>query len=400
MKYSILIPTFNAGKYIKPCLQTILEQGYTDVEIIVSDDHSTDDTFKYLKTIDDARVTIISPPHEMSMTEHWEWLLGHARGEWIMFVGQDDGLQSYFFELADALTQEAESKGLKTIASKRAYYFWPGCEKTYGNVGVNYHAMPYSTVKNCLWNTILALGGFITYFDLPQMYTTSIFHRSFIAQSKKLQGGKVFTTHPQDANLAALACILEKKYLYSAIPLGWVGTSPKSAGFSVSASVNDELKNIYLRKIAASTLSCHPIIGSFENCSAPLYFYGALLKIATLNTWPKKRFMESRLVKYVVFAAHLIARRKKMGVEGYNVFIAHVKNNGCSIKTIEYFVKSIEWLKKHNYFTRIANRRMLKRYGLKSYYLEQGKCKDLAIESVQVKQMVQKDMLDGFTHNN
>ena len=37
-------------------------------------------------------ITILHTQESLSMTEHWEWALSHAKGEWRIFVGQDDGL--------------------------------------------------------------------------------------------------------------------------------------------------------------------------------------------------------------------------------------------------------------------------------------------------------------------
>ena len=96
------------------------------------------------------------------------------------------------------------------------------------------------------------------------MYTTSLFHRSLIEEAQKLQEGKLIITHPQDANLAAIVCILEKEYLFSYTPLGWVGTSPKSAGLAISHNSSPELRAIYLDKIQKSKLLCHPLAGDFR----------------------------------------------------------------------------------------------------------------------------------------
>ena len=101
IKYSILIPTRNGIKYLPFCIKSILSQDYINFELIVSDNHSTDGTWQYLKSIHDNRVKIIKPVHSLSMTDHFEWLLSHAGGEWIILLGDDDGLQPYFFELSD-----------------------------------------------------------------------------------------------------------------------------------------------------------------------------------------------------------------------------------------------------------------------------------------------------------
>mgnify|MGYP000642041826 CR=1 FL=1 len=237
-KYSIIIPTYNGVKYLPTCIETIISQEYSDYELIISDDHSTDGTREFLDTLVHKNISIIYPSEPLSMTEHWEWALEHAKGEWQIFVGQDDGLQAYFFKLADRLTAEAKGKTLRSIMSSRAYFFWKGCEYVYGDIAVGYLAINKTKVHNFKYETLKALLGLQDYFELPQMYTTALFHRDLLDEARVKQDGKVFSCHPQDANLAAIACSLEAEYLKSYIPLGWVGTSPKSAGMAISGSVS------------------------------------------------------------------------------------------------------------------------------------------------------------------
>ena len=49
MKFSILISSFNKGKYIEKCITSCLQQKEKDCEIIVFDNYSTDNTLKVLK---------------------------------------------------------------------------------------------------------------------------------------------------------------------------------------------------------------------------------------------------------------------------------------------------------------------------------------------------------------
>lgn len=305
-KYSIVIPAYNGLTYLTTCLSTVLEQDYLDYEVIVSDDHSRDGTQEYFAKFSHPRLRFLSPERSMSMAEHWEWALDHARGTWLMFVGQDDGLQPYFFSLADRLTALAEKKQINSIMSERALFFWQGCEKTYGPVAVAYSARPIVQILNSKFRSVLALLGKSQYFDLPEMYTTSLFHRDLLNKARLLQGGKVFRTHPQDANLAAIACSLEKRYLHSSIPLGWVGSSPKSAGLAVTSAVSEdqkELKSDYVRKTLQSPLKCNPRIGSFEVGSLGLYYWGALLESGSLQSTGWRKLMHSRFLAKVVLSA-------------------------------------------------------------------------------------------------
>lgn len=307
-KYSILLPVHNGGEYLRSCLRTILDQAYDDVEIIVSDDHSIDDTPAFLRKIHDSRVRVIGPQNRLSMAEHWDWVLGQARGQWMLFVGQDDGLQPYFFELADRLTKLADRKGIRAIMSERAYFFWPGCEDYYGDKAVDYSAHSNVSIMHSWFEAFSALAGFQEYFVLPEMYTTSLFSKELIEEAKTLQGGRLFVTHPQDANLAAIACSLERRYLKSGIPLGWVGSSPKSAGLAVTSGSSGTLgaiKSEYLDKTRESQLKCNARIGDFAIGSCALYLWGAFLESSRLLRPHINRTLTSRTMTKLVFSAAL-----------------------------------------------------------------------------------------------
>ena len=53
---SVIIPAYNAAKTIKRCIMSILEQSYSDLECIVVDDGSKDDTANIIKQINDPRI--------------------------------------------------------------------------------------------------------------------------------------------------------------------------------------------------------------------------------------------------------------------------------------------------------------------------------------------------------
>ncbi len=290
-KYTIIIPVYNGMPYLKACIESVLNSKFTNFELIVSNDHSTDGGDEYLSGIRHPRIKYIKPSSRLSMAEHWDWALSESTGEWIMFLGQDDGVQSYFFELAELLTIEAKKLNLKLINSRRAYYFWPGCEFKYGDIRVSYSAQNKMSIKSCFYSSLRALTD-MSYHELPQMYTNSLFHRDLLDRAKLLQGGKVFTCHPQDANLAALATSLESHYLRCEIPLGWVGSSPKSAGLAISSVENSQagvgaeiksLRNEYIEKISSSKLKYNKLAGDFSLNLGSIYYWQALLETPALR---------------------------------------------------------------------------------------------------------------------
>lgn len=304
-KYSIIIPCYNGMPYVKSCVDSIINQNYTDYELIISEDHSVDGTADYIDTLSNIpNITVLHCPKRMSMAEHWEWALSHAAGEWQMFVGQDDGLQNYFFELADKLIDICNKKKLDVIMSERAYYFWPGCEETYGEIKVLYRACNKygilsvkKEMERCLWKDKLS------YMDFPSMYTTSLIRKKFIDKVIEKQKGKLFITHPQDANLAAVVTLFAKKYIKSYIPLGWVGSSVKSAGLAITLlNKKNELGGEYLRTVNDSSLKRHPLSAPFELSSFCLYYWSALLTVSEIHDKRIYKMLLDKKIKLKVFS--------------------------------------------------------------------------------------------------
>jgi len=56
IKVSVLIPSYNHGKYIKQCINSALNQTLKDIEIIIGDDCSTDNSRKVIEKFKDKRI--------------------------------------------------------------------------------------------------------------------------------------------------------------------------------------------------------------------------------------------------------------------------------------------------------------------------------------------------------
>lgn len=95
-RLSILIPTYNYGRFIEKAIHSILNQNFQDYELIVSDDHSQDDTKNIVNRIAlrDNRVKLFVQPTNLGMVENWNWCLEKSRGDYVMFLFADDFLRS------------------------------------------------------------------------------------------------------------------------------------------------------------------------------------------------------------------------------------------------------------------------------------------------------------------
>src|ERR1035441_9201470 len=88
---SVLVPTRERCETLHYALKTLCDQDFPDVEFIVSDNFSNDDTAGVVKRFDDPRIRYIRTPRRLSMTENFCFALGHARGTYVTILGDDDG---------------------------------------------------------------------------------------------------------------------------------------------------------------------------------------------------------------------------------------------------------------------------------------------------------------------
>ena len=90
MKVSIVIPVYNAEKYLDECINSALNQTFQDIEIIAVDDGSTDNSPKILKKYSD-KIKIITKTNGGTATA-LNAGINKATGEWIKWLSADDAL--------------------------------------------------------------------------------------------------------------------------------------------------------------------------------------------------------------------------------------------------------------------------------------------------------------------
>lgn len=99
MKISVIIPAYNSEKWIGRCLESVLAQSYTNLEILVVDDGSVDKTFEIVKSIagKDGRIEYFRQRNRGVASARNKGLL-HASGDIIAFVDADDYVDPHMYE--------------------------------------------------------------------------------------------------------------------------------------------------------------------------------------------------------------------------------------------------------------------------------------------------------------
>ncbi len=116
---SICIPTYNGAHYIKKCIECCINQTYKNIEIIVNDDGSSDDTVAllYQFALKDDRIKFTQNEKNCGLVANWNRCLELATGKYIKWLFQDDLMEldaiESFYEIA--------KKGYDVVVSKRNY---------------------------------------------------------------------------------------------------------------------------------------------------------------------------------------------------------------------------------------------------------------------------------------
>lgn len=106
-KFSVILPIFNTEKYLKACLDSIINQTYKNLEIICVNDGSTDGSLKILEEYSskDSRIKIINQQNQ-GVSAARNAGIDNATGDYVSFVDPDDWLELNMYETLNKYIQE------------------------------------------------------------------------------------------------------------------------------------------------------------------------------------------------------------------------------------------------------------------------------------------------------
>lgn len=147
---SIIMPSYNTGRFISETIESVLAQSYSDWELIIVDDCSTDDTDEMIgQYLTDERIRYIKNKNNSGAAVSRNRALREAKGKWIAFLDSDDLWEpdklkkqiafmennGYHFSYTNYIEIDEESApngksvtGPKRITKHGMYnYCWMGC---------------------------------------------------------------------------------------------------------------------------------------------------------------------------------------------------------------------------------------------------------------------------------
>lgn len=107
MRFSVVIPTYNRAHLIEKTLQSVLKQTYTNFEVIIVDNCSTDNTLEVLeKYADDSRIKVIVHDRNYERSRSRNTGMMNAAGEYLTFLDSDDLMKESCLEDASEFARK------------------------------------------------------------------------------------------------------------------------------------------------------------------------------------------------------------------------------------------------------------------------------------------------------
>ena len=107
--FTLVVPTFNGGRLLRACLESVLAQTYPHFDVLILDDGSTDGSLAWLQNLNDARVRLHRSDH-VGIVANWNRALELPKQQFMGFLGQDDALDANYLQtMAELIEQHPDA---------------------------------------------------------------------------------------------------------------------------------------------------------------------------------------------------------------------------------------------------------------------------------------------------
>ncbi|MEQ1697193.1 MAG: glycosyltransferase family 2 protein [Hyphomicrobiaceae bacterium] len=225
-KVSVLIPTRERPDTLVKSLKTVVNQSYSNLEIIVSDNASSPETEAVVRSFECPRIRYFNTGKRISMSHNFEFALSKATGDWIAAIGDDDGLLPGGIARAVELLQ---ASGVEAMGSLQSYYVWPNKDWVDGSI-LSVPMAKGVSFKNAKEAIRLSVTGHLGYVELPMLYTGGMISSKVIAKVKAANDGAFFNSQIPDCYSAFAVCSVIDRYVFTQEPFAIAGSSKHSNG--------------------------------------------------------------------------------------------------------------------------------------------------------------------------
>lgn len=242
---SVIMPTYNAERFLAAAVNSVLQQDFRDLELLIIDDGSADTSVPIAEEFSrvDNRVRCLANRHSKGVSGARNTGLDEARGEWIAFLDSDDLLTAKSF--SSRIEFLAHNPHCRILATEHSYIDESGAvtvERRFASVGLIERARQRTGTREGHFCLKAPIDFFLDEFCL--MWTGSILlHRDVVERTGRFDETM---THGEDTRYWFQAALNDSVYFFDSVTVQY-RQSPASA----SADVRKALKGreMFYRKL-------------------------------------------------------------------------------------------------------------------------------------------------------
>ena len=199
-RLSVVIPTRNRTETLLHTLRTCVAQEFDDCEFVVSDNDNPPAVRQVVGRIADRRVKYVRTPRLLAMSDSWDFALAQASGEYVTFLGADDGLLPHALPEIDRLLRMLN---VPVLRWESVCYNWPDLP-VQDQAAANEMLIPlkqfnyYHAIHGRSAAALIpeAVNCRTSYAELPTMYCSAIHHT--LVERLRARTGRVFQSQSPD----------------------------------------------------------------------------------------------------------------------------------------------------------------------------------------------------------
>lgn len=234
--FSVVIPTRNRAHLLRNAIQSALDQTFDDYEIIVSNNSSRDDTEEVAGEFASSGVRYVRTDRTLSMPDHWEFALDHARGRYVTYLCDDDALSPGALETVSDVIARGASRLL--VLGTAVYVGGDWFVPDYRNCAVLYDYTG-GVIEYGKQETYDFLATCQNTFKVPRMLNSFIERETLLRV--RAQAGRIFLLCP-DYSFGIFILTEIPSWTYIDSPLRLQGVFPEGIGAMTVYNRGEALK--------------------------------------------------------------------------------------------------------------------------------------------------------------
>ena len=293
-RFTVIIPVLNRSSYLYHTLRTCSNQNYVNLEIIVSDDCSIDDTKRMVDSFSklDPRISYIRPSdtENVGMLNNFEFALNHVKEGYVIALGGDDALMPDSISKMWEILQETNRE---ILCWPTDAYIYPCQDIINGQLVLQAKGFKLEEEYRIIdSNTFLARQSehlfYISDVESPMIYVKGVISTKVVDRVKsRSKDGKFYTCSTPDGYSGIVVAGEVKDWVFYNKPLSIHGVSPSSQGFGYltkSESAQQHSESFFIK---AKSIPMHPEL-AFQEYSPLITLMTAdfLLTARDIPGWP------------------------------------------------------------------------------------------------------------------